>query len=244
MELTESQLEAASSIDQSVAVIAAAGSGKTSVLVERCLRAIQAGVPFEKLLIITFTEKAAGELKHRLSQHLPQALKTSLTDAWIGTFHAFCTRILSRHASLLHINPQFRILDEGAGRLLTHQAAQTTFLSLLETGNEHAALLVEALEFRNVIGLLEDLMAFRWHSQQLFSHGTLGSPEDQPLLTAVTHCFTKACDELQRYFHDAGQLDFQALETMTLHLFTSHPDILHMYQERFRHLFVDEYQDT
>ena len=242
MNLTTTQLRAAQSTDRSVAVIAGAGSGKTHVVIERCRILLDEGNGLDRLLVLTFTEKAAAELTARLKPLLKPQLLAKLLGAWIGTFHACCTRILRAHAPLAGIDPSFHILDEHAGRLLAREATERSLLQLLKTNDPSAVLLIEEMGFRNARGLLAELMDFRWHARQL----TIPDEphDDRALIPAVIRCFQVAEETLRQDMERRSALDFQALEIEAIRLLEAHPEIRQTYQKRFRHLLIDECQDT
>src|SRR5437773_11924135 len=110
-----------------VFVSAGAGTGKTKVLVERFARAVcDEGVDVESILVITYTEKAAGELRARIRARLIERgrpdLARALDGAWISTIHGFCHRLLRSHPFAAGVDPRFRVLDESQGRVLRGEA--------------------------------------------------------------------------------------------------------------------------
>src|SRR5947208_10071540 len=110
-----------------VFVSAGAGTGKTRVLVERFARAVcDEGLDVESILVITYTEKAAGELRSRIRARLVDAgradLARRLDGAWISTIHGFCHRLLRSHPFAAGVDPRFRVLDESQGRVLRSEA--------------------------------------------------------------------------------------------------------------------------
>jgi ATP-dependent helicase/nuclease subunit A len=113
-----------------VFVSAGAGTGKTTVLVERFVRAVcEEGIDIESLLVITYTERAAGELRGRIRARLNELgrhdLARSLDGAWISTIHGFCLRLLKSHPFEAGLDPRFRILDESQGRVVRGEAFAT-----------------------------------------------------------------------------------------------------------------------
>src|SRR5438309_8906409 len=113
-----------------VFVSAGAGTGKTSVLVERFVRAVcDEGLDVESVLVITYTRKAAGELRSRIRAALRDRGRTdlarSLDGAWISTIHGFCSRLLRAHPFPAGLDPRFRVLDESQGRVLRGEAFET-----------------------------------------------------------------------------------------------------------------------
>src|SRR3989440_6443728 len=113
-----------------VFVSAGAGTGKTMVLVERFARAVcDHGVDVDSILVITYTEKAAGELRSRIRARLVETgrpeLARELDGAWISTIHGFCHRLLRAHPFAAGVDPRFRVLDESQGRVLRSEAFET-----------------------------------------------------------------------------------------------------------------------
>src|SRR5213078_3339453 len=113
-----------------VFVSAGAGTGKTKVLVERFARAVcDEGVDVESILVITYTEKAAGQLRSRIRAELTARgrpdLARALDGAWISTIHGFCHRLLRSHPFAAGVDPRFRVVDESQGRVLRGEAFET-----------------------------------------------------------------------------------------------------------------------
>ena len=107
-------------------VSAGAGTGKTAVLVERVVRRVQAGTPLDHLLVITFTERAAAELKGRVRKRLREVgladAAGAVDSAWISTIHGFCGRVLRAHALDAGIDPTFRVASETESLILQGEA--------------------------------------------------------------------------------------------------------------------------
>lgn len=243
--LTESQREAITSTGDSIAVVAAAGSGKTTVLIQRCLNIIGDDYSeLDRLLAITFTEKAAAELKSRLRPHIPPGAHHRLTTAWIGTFHGCCARMLRQHAPLVGLDPAFAILDENASQLLSRHTVKATLISALERRDPDAALLVDSLDFKNAMGLMEDLMDFRWHARSVLAQPTSHDEEEKELLDAAANLYGQCELAYREAMAAQNAADFQELEILTMELLDEHPDVLKSYRRRFRHVLIDEFQDT
>jgi ATP-dependent helicase/nuclease subunit A len=109
-----------------VFVSAGAGTGKTTVLVERFVRALERGVDVDSILVITYTERAAGELRSRIRERLVglgrRDLARDLDAAWISTIHGFCLRLLRAHPLVAGLDPRFRVLDDSQARVLRAEA--------------------------------------------------------------------------------------------------------------------------
>jgi ATP-dependent exoDNAse (exonuclease V) beta subunit len=151
-----------------VFVSAGAGTGKTMVLVERFARAVcDAGVDVESILVITYTEKAAGELRTRIRARLVDArrpeLARELDGAWISTIHGFCHRLLRAHPFAAGLDPRFRVLDDSQGRVLRSEAFDAA-LELFTAGEQDDRLRLLAVYGaanlrRMLIGVYETLRA-------------------------------------------------------------------------------------
>jgi ATP-dependent helicase/nuclease subunit A len=123
-----------------VFVSAGAGTGKTSVLVERFVRSVcDEGLDVESSLVITYTERAAAELRVRIRQALVERgrpeLARALDGAWISTIHGFCHRLLRAHPFAAGLDPRFRVLDESQGRVLRSEAFEAALTAFCETGD-------------------------------------------------------------------------------------------------------------
>ena len=127
--LTKTQLEAIADRSRFLAITAGAGSGKTAVLIERIALIIKHNLAYLKeVLAITFTEKAALELRERLCKVTEDEL--ALASANIGTFHSFCSTIIREHAPTLGLDPDFGVIEEQTSRLLMKKAAREAVLKM------------------------------------------------------------------------------------------------------------------
>jgi len=244
-EFTEAQNAAIYTIDRSTSVVAGAGSGKTTVLIERCCHIIgNDWSELDHLLAITFTEKAAAELKSRLRRRMPTRERYRLETAWIGTFHTTCAKMLRQHAPIIGLDPAFGIMNENAAKLASSRSVKLALLELLEKKDELAAYLIDAIDFRTAIGALEDLMGFRWHARRSFIATESDDIREKKILEALSHVYAVAEEKLLEQFEQAGSLDFQELEIRTLELLEKSPEVTKTYQKRFKHLLIDEFQDT
>jgi DNA helicase-2/ATP-dependent DNA helicase PcrA len=200
-------------------VVAGAGSGKTRVLTHRIAHLIRdRGVsPFE-ILAITFTNKAADEMKTRVEALVgPVAQKM-----WVSTFHSACVRILRRDADKLGFPRQFTIYDQADAVRLTGYVIRDLGLDTkrFPPRSIHAA--ISAAKNDGI-----DAEAYAALAGNLFER-------------KIADVFTEYQSRLQR----AGSMDFDDLLGHALRLLREHPDVLQHYQRRFRHILVDEYQDT
>ena len=183
---TAQQSEAVRRREGSLLLEANAGSGKTSVLVERFVRSVlEDGVRPARILAITFTERAAGELRARVRQRFvelgrrDQARETE--SAWVSTIHGFCTRVLRAHAVAAGLDPAFTVLDEAAARPLRDRAWEEALARLLDGEHGPAALdLVAAYDadrLRTAITLAHDALRSAGHTRpSLPRPGLLADP--------------------------------------------------------------------
>ena len=141
---TEQQLDAITDRGHSLIVCAAAGSGKTAVLVERIVRLVCEGCPIDQMLIVTFTNAAAGEMRQRIGEALSRAAQArpelaeqvlALSRASISTLHRFCGGLLREHFQALGIDPAFRIGDEQECGVLARQAMEDALFACYEVGD-------------------------------------------------------------------------------------------------------------
>ncbi len=213
------QREAVSHPGGPLLVVAGAGSGKTRVLTHRIAWLIrdQGVSPFE-ILAITFTNKAADEMKHRVGQLVgPVAQKM-----WVSTFHAACVRILRREAQHLGYSSQFTIYDQADSERLTSYVLRDLNLDpkRFPARSVHASISAAKND-------LLDVDTYHDKARTIFERR-----------------IAEVYREYQRRLKDANATDFDDLLLLTVQLFRKHPDVLKTYQDRFRHVLVDEFQDT
>ncbi len=147
--LTAEQAEAVARREGPLLLSAAAGSGKTSVIVERFVRMVtDDAIDPARILVVTFTEKAAGELRSRVRRELlarsERRLAQEAEAAWVSTFHGFCARVLRAHAVAVGLDPAFTVVDEATGRALRATAFEAALAGLL--GPPEAAPRADALD--------------------------------------------------------------------------------------------------
>lgn len=237
-DLTPQQRDAAGQTNSSVAMIAGAGSGKTRTMIARTLNIIGKNWDMlDRMLVITFTEKAASELKQRLCQKMPDAELARLSSAWIGTFHWFAARVLRAHAPLLGLDPEFRICDENTSKIRNRRVVTEILTRFSDEGNSDVIWLIEELEFKNVRSLLEEMLSFRWQAKKFLEN-------DDPIYNRLRTLFKICLDTLESETNLMQAVDFQQIEIKLLDLFSRHQDMLKDLQKRFTHVLVDEYQDT
>ncbi len=218
MHLNENQEKAVRSVHGRILVLAGAGSGKTGVIVHRIAHLIRnVGADPQSILGLTFTNKAAAEMRHRVEKLIGPAAK----NVTLSTFHSFCMQVLRREIGILGYTRDFSLYDEGDIQRLINQITRDILghegelPSLAPT----RAALSDAAN-RGVIGAEEK--GHTWHDQ--FSKD----------LYARLHSTLRAYNAVS----------FDSLITLAIQLFEQHPSVLEKYQDRYRYLMIDEYQDT
>jgi ATP-dependent DNA helicase UvrD/PcrA len=218
--LNAAQRQAVEHVHGPLLVVAGAGSGKTRVLTMRIARLIdQAGVPPQRIFAVTFTNKAAGEMKERVGRLLGQ----DPSGLWIGTFHSLSARLLRREAEALGFTRQFTIFDEDDRLALVKR--------LMEQRG-HSSKLFPPRLIQSLISAAKNRMT---SPEDL----AIASPLDRPAQVAadVYHALGPALKA-------QNAMDFDDLMLHPLTLFRERPDRLAYYQDRFAFLLVDEFQDT
>jgi len=216
--LNPDQLDAVAHESGPLLVIAGAGSGKTRVLTHRIAHLIHNGVHPSKILAITFTNKAAAEMRERVGALVGPVVKTM----WVSTFHSACVRILRANADALGYPRQFSIYDAADSNRLTSYVIRDLGLDAkrFTPRGVHAIISLWKNE------LIDPDEAHR-RAQNIFDR---------------KHADVYA--EYQARLLKAGAMDFDDLLTNTVKLFREHGDVLEHYRQRFQHILVDEYQDT
>ena len=217
--LNPPQREAVLHGDGPLLVLAGAGSGKTRVLTHRIARLIDEGVPPWSILAITFTNKAAREMRERVERLAGDMGR----DAWILTFHACCARILRRDIDKLGYKPSFTIYDADDQMNVIKQLCKS--MNLDEKRFPPREIRAAISDAKNRV-----LSPAEWAKE---------AGED---FRARTISEVYAAYERQLAANNA--LDFDDLILKTLTLFSEHPPVLAAYQHKFSHILVDEYQDT
>ncbi|MDA8398741.1 MAG: UvrD-helicase domain-containing protein [Actinomycetota bacterium] len=218
-DLNPAQREAVVHRGAPLLVIAGAGSGKTRVLTRRIAHLVQVdGVPLWGILAITFTNKAAGEMKERLSSLLgPQQGRP-----WISTFHSACVRILRPNAERLGYSSGFTIYDDSdSRRLLDHVLTDLG----IDTRMFPPRAVLSRIGHAKAEMLDERVVAERARQE-------------------AEQVFARIYGEYQRRLAGSNAMDFDDLLVKTVELFTGFPEILQHYQDTFANVLVDEYQDT
>ena len=216
--MNDKQAEAVQTTEGPLLIMAGAGSGKTRVLTHRIAYLIDEKMinPWN-ILAITFTNKAAREMRERA-----MALNPATSETLIATFHSMCVRILRREADHIGYNRNFTIIDPGEQRTLMKRILKNLNLDP-KKWNERAILGT----ISNAKNDLLDEVAYEHQAGDMYTQ-------------IVAKCYKAYQEELRR----SEAMDFDDLIMMTLRLFDKNPDVLAYYQQRYQYIHVDEYQDT
>lgn len=200
-------------------VVAGAGSGKTRVLTHRIAHLIDSGVNPMQILAITFTNKAADEMRHRVIDLVGPGGK----QMWVSTFHAACVRILRANADRLGFPRNFSIYDSDDSKRLITNVIRDFDLDPKR---------FPAKQVQSRISL--------WKNELITPHRASALDVSNPAYEKIAEIYA----DYQRRMQTAGAMDFDDLLTFTVKLFADFPDVLESYRDRFQHILVDEYQDT
>ena len=218
--LNPAQREAVECLDGPVLMLAGAGTGKTKALTTRIVHLLSTGrARPNEILSVTFTNKAAREMKERVAGMLGQAVEGM---PWLGTFHSICVKLLRRHAELAGLKSNFTILDTDDQIRLLKQLIQA------------AGIDDKRWPARMLANIIDD-----WKNRAL-------TPEKVPAgdASAYNNRGTEFYALYQTRLRELNAVDFGDLLLHMVTIFQKHPDVLEQYQRWFRYIMVDEYQDT
>jgi DNA helicase-2/ATP-dependent DNA helicase PcrA len=217
--LNAPQREAVLTLSGPLLVLAGAGTGKTRVITQRMAELIRRGAAPDRILSVTFTNKAAKEMLERTQHLLPGKLKTR---PFISTFHAFCVRVLRQEIELLGYPKSFAILDRGDQESI----ARTVLRDIRVTEQS-----LKPGDLLSIVG--------RWKSAAVLpSQAADQVADDREFLAAMGY------RRYQEKLRSTGAVDFDDLLLLTEQLFAQFPEALARHQRRFDHVQIDEYQDT
>lgn len=217
--LNKEQYEAATTIDGQVLILAGAGSGKTRVLTHRIAYMIENDIKPYNILAITFTNKAAGEMRERVKSLVGEVAN----NMWISTFHSSCVRILRREIDKLGYSKDFTIYDSSDQKTLIKLVMKELNINEKE---------ITDLEILGTIGKAKDNI----QSAQSFKKEN----EDNFRKNKIADAYLL----YQKKLKENNALDFDDLIVKTVELFRKHNDVLEFYQNKFKYIMIDEYQDT
>ncbi|MCL2549272.1 MAG: UvrD-helicase domain-containing protein [Symbiobacteriaceae bacterium] len=216
--LNEQQLAAVEYCEGPLLILAGAGSGKTRVLIHRIAWLLRQGVAPERILAITFTNKAAQEMRDRATA----LVGVSISRMWISTFHAACVRILRRDIETMGYRTNFTIVDAGDSERIIRSVIKDLNLDDKRYPTGELSTLIDRAKNDMI-----DVSAYRSLAKDTFERN-------------VALVYALYQDQLLK----TNSLDFNDLINLTVRLFEEHPDVLARYQDQFQYLMVDEYQDT
>lgn len=221
--LNDKQIEAVTTTNGPVLVISGPGSGKTRALTHRIAHLITSGIPASAILAVTFTNKAAAEIKQRVSTLLNienSKLKIPGTMPTLGTFHSVGLRILRRHAEKLGYGTNFTILDSG-----DQVALMRRILTELELDPKR----------HTPGGMLSKVQKLK---TELIRYGDYsGTGYTEKIVSRIYRAYQSRLESM-------NSVDFGDLIMLPVRLFREHPEVLTAYQNQWKYLLVDEYQDT
>ncbi|EGW23779.1 DNA helicase II [Methylobacter tundripaludum] len=216
--LNDAQRQAVTAPSQAMLVLAGAGSGKTRVLVHRIAWQIQVlGVSAHSILAVTFTNKAAKEMRGRIEE----LLNMSAQSMWIGTFHGVAHRLLRRHAKQAKLPETFQVMDSGDQLRLIKRLLATLNLDADKWPPRQVQWYINAQKDEGIRAR---------HMMET------GDPYQRQMLI-IYKAYEQLCDR-------SGLVDFAELLLRAHELLRDNPDVLDFYQQRFRQVHVDEFQDT
>lgn len=217
--LNPEQQEAVTATEGPLLILAGAGSGKTRVLVHRLAYLVQEkGVDPGSLLAVTFTNKAAGEMRERVEN----LLGAGRSGLWVSTFHSTCVRILRRDIGALGRDQNFVIYDD----------------------SDSLGLIKQVLKRHSLDPKIVEPRRLRWKFDQWKNEGVLPGRALELTTDLEEERSAKLYETYQQMLLDANALDFGDLLLQTVVLFKEHPEVLEQYRQRFQYVLVDEYQDT
>ena len=217
--LNPEQKEAVLHTEGPLLILAGAGSGKTRVLTHRVAYLIEQGVAPWNILAITFTNKAAGEMRERVDK----LVGLGSDSIWVSTFHSTCVRILRRYIDRLGYDTSFSIYDTDDQKSVMKEVCKKLQID------------TKIYKERMLLGAISHAQDELMNPVQMQLDA--GSDWNQQKIAGVYA-------EYQAQLHKNNALDFDDLIMKTVELFQNCPDVLDFYQERFRYIMVDEYQDT
>lgn len=217
--LNDRQKEAVTCTEGPLLVLAGAGSGKTTVLTRRVAYILENNLakPWQ-ILAITFTNKAAAEMKERIAAMVPEA-----DDIWVRTFHSCCVRILRRDIASIGYDSSFNIYDASDQKRIVKECIKDCGL------NE------ENYPVKSIISIISDCKNKDISPEEFASKNSFSYREKQ---------IARLYEEYEKKLKKNNSLDFDDLILKTVLLFKTCPDVLKYYQNKFKYILVDEYQDT
>lgn len=241
-QLTSEQDQAVRLEKKPTALLAGAGSGKTMVLVERYIAALQRGTRPHQMLTVTFTNEAADQLRERIikelnARHRPSGdlLEQIETTPYIGTIHSFCYRVLDQYGSQLGLPAIEKIIT---GQEWSEAFDESYQEWLKEIGQEKVRALLQHFSSRDLRGLAWDLFHHRDEFREAAPH------LEEPIWELVRSAYLPFLDKLEHRLSSQGHYGFDDLERYAYRLLRDSEEARQRFQQQFQYLLVDEFQDT
>ncbi|OCL25967.1 DNA/RNA helicase [Orenia metallireducens] len=222
--LNAKQLEAVKTTEGPVLVLAGAGSGKTRALTYRIAYLINKDVDPYNILTLTFTNKAAEDMKRKVEELIGDISKRM----WMGTFHSVCVRIISQNIKALGYDSGFVIYDQNESKDLVSDIILTMNLDK------------EKYDAKIVLNMINKAKMNMWSKRELINNYLEIGGGSEEFYQNIGDVYLKYNEVLK----DNNAFDFNDLIGKTIELFESNEDILKRYQDRFKYILIDEYQDT
>ncbi len=224
-DLNEKQREAALHTEGPLLIVAGAGTGKTKTLTYRMLHLIKQGIPPESILAVTFTNKAAQEMRERVTTLIGSSIRFAgdeIRAPFVRTFHSLSVHILRNHGHLLGLPRYFTILDQDDAR------------DLIKDAMKELSIDPKLHEPRKIGSIISR------------SKGNLMTPDtyETAVYSQTTDLARNIWERYEKLLKDMNAVDFDDLLVKTYRLLEKHPEVLKEYQNLWRYLHIDEYQDT
>ena len=214
--LNPAQQAAVTQIEGPLLILAGPGSGKTRVITHRIAYMIAHGIPSYQIVALTFTNKAANEMRSRLASLAPEHL------AWTGTFHKFCARLLRVHSGLVGLAENYSIYDTQDSRRLLKQAIENVNIDTRHYSPDRLSS----------------------HLSELKNRGVLAGEFQPKPGVALDSILFRIYPEYQKLLKQANAVDFDDLLLYSVELLRDNPELRQSYDEKYAYFMVDEYQDT
>ena len=215
-QLNESQRQAVTHIDGPLLMLAGPGSGKTRVITHRVAYMIEQGIPSHSIVALTFTNKAADEMRSRIDRLVTGG------NMWTGTFHRFCSRLLRNYASMVGLSENFTIYDMGDSKKVVKQAIQNAEVDLKHHSPD------------SILDRISNIKS---------SAITAGNFEPAPG-DYVASIAARVYVEYQKLLQMANAVDFDDLLLYAVDLLRNSPELRESLDMKYQYMMVDEYQDT
>ena len=270
VEFSEEQEVALSSTGKLVFLEASAGSGKTTILVERYIRSLTAVMQsqdlsprraVERILAVTFTEKSAQEMKERVSVQLCEKFGVGVASRAlknIGTIHGLNRRILLEYPDIAGLNPLWEVMDETEADGLRRETLSQFFLAYGKSSDQDGCLnelfesfsrkdiadiMLELLQERSFISMDSDLTYLLKNSDSPKNDYIVPEDRHRTIVRALFDAFSIYCTQYDSLKHEQSKLDFNDLERLSLNVLKK-SDVARLYRDRYEVVLVDEFQDT